>query len=122
MNLQAERIQRVLDRDPGAVYRVLEGPGDRLSFIDGILELNTSQNGLEVFQGIISLEVENPLDVRRYFRIAPGKFIGFGKCIYLVQEPLALILLLLHFVAQLAISDNRATLVQFGVNPNVSLH
>ena len=71
----------MLDGDPNAVYRTLEGPGDRLSYVDGIINLNTTQNGFEVFSGIISLEVENPFDVRRYFRIAPGEFIGFGECI-----------------------------------------
>jgi hypothetical protein len=88
----------VLDRDPNAVFRVLEGPGDRLFYVDGLIDLGIARNGLEFFPDIISLEVETPLDVRKYFRIAPGEFNG---------------------LAQLVISDNTAILVQFGVNPNL---
>lgn len=77
----------MLDRDPNAVYRVLEGPGDTLIYSDGVIHLAIAQNALEYFPDIISLEVENPLDVRRYFRIAPGEFNGLGKSIYLIPEP-----------------------------------
>ena len=77
--MQAERLQRVLDEDPAAVYRLLEGPEDKLSYNNNILELAISESDIERFQGITSLLVENPFDVRRYFRIAPGNFTGFGK-------------------------------------------
>ena len=80
--MQAERLQRVLDKDPAAVYRLLEGPEDKLTYNNNILELAISQSGIERFQGITSLLVENPFDVRRYFRIAPGNFAGFGKLFY----------------------------------------
>ena len=77
--MQAERLQRVLDEDPAAVYRLLEGPEDKLTYKNNILELAISESDIERFQGITSLLVENPFDVRRYFRIAPGNFTGFGK-------------------------------------------
>ena len=77
----------MLDRDPNAVYRVLEGPEDTLSYVDGVIDLAIAQNALEFFPDIISLEVENPLDVRRYFRIAPGEFNGLGKSMCLISEP-----------------------------------
>lgn len=68
----------MLEQDQNAIYRVLEDSEDRVTYRGGILIL-TSTNGVEVFQNIISLEVETPIDVRRYFRIAPGEFTGFGK-------------------------------------------
>ena len=61
------------------MYRILPGPEDRLFYNDGIIELGIALNGLEFFPNITSLEVENPIDVRRYFRIAPGEFNGLGK-------------------------------------------
>ena len=69
----------MLDRYPNASYRVLEGPGDRLTYNNSIIDLVISQRGTEEFRDIISLEVESPLDVRKYFRIAPGAFNGLGK-------------------------------------------
>ena len=77
--MQAERLQRVLDEDTAAVYRLLEGPEDKLTYNNNILELAISESNIERFQGITSLLVENPFDVRRYFRIAPRNFTGFGK-------------------------------------------
>ena len=77
--MQAERLQRVLDEDPVAVYRLLDGPEDQLTYNNNILELAISESDIERFQGITSLLVENPFDVHRYFRIAPGNFTGFGK-------------------------------------------
>lgn len=76
--LQADRLQRVLELDPNAISLVLEGPEDRLTYRSGIIRLETSGRN-EVFLNILSLEVESPIDVRRYFRIAPGVFTGFGK-------------------------------------------
>lgn len=70
----------MLELDPNAIYRVLEESEDRVTYRGGILLL-TSTGGVNVFQNIISLEVESPIDVRRYFRIAPGEFTGFGKIV-----------------------------------------
>ena len=73
----------MLDRYPDAVFRVLEGPGDTLFYVDGLIHLGIARNALEFFPDIISLEVETPLDVRKYFRIAPGEFNGLGKSMYI---------------------------------------
>lgn len=70
-------MERVLERDPNAIYLVLQDSEDILTYRGGILILSSS--GVRVFPSIISLEVESPLDVRRYFRIAAGEFSGFGK-------------------------------------------
>ena len=61
------------------IYIVLEEPEDAVSYRDNILSVGIGQAGLRSFPDIESLEVESPLGVRLYFRIAPGAFNGLGR-------------------------------------------
>ena len=48
-------------------------------FNNSVISLTRATGGVEHFPGIQSIVVESPFDLRRYGRIAPGMFIGFGK-------------------------------------------
>ena len=94
----------VLDRDPNAVYRILEVP-DTLTYNDSVIVLNTSANGLEVFRNINSLLVESPFELRQYFRIAPGLFSGYGrfmKLLVMISVSTALFFTMQHNLLYLA--------------------
>ena len=68
----------MLDRDPNATFRELVGTEDFVEYNDNILSVTIAGN-ISVFRNILSFEVENLMDIRRYFRIAPGIYNGFGK-------------------------------------------
>lgn len=68
----------MLDRDPNATFIELEELDDFVRYNDSILSVTTSQYE-ESFRSIMSLEVENFLNTKRYFRIAPGIYSGFGN-------------------------------------------
>ena len=68
----------MLDRDPNATFIELEELDDFVRYNDSILSVTTSQYE-ESFRSIMSLEVENFLSTKRYFRIAPGIYSGFGN-------------------------------------------
>ena len=74
-----------MDRDPNAIYIVLE-ESDFLTYTDGNLRVESPQSGAQEYTDIISLEVENPLGIRRYFRIAPGEFNGLGRQILVLAS------------------------------------
>ena len=109
----------VLDRDPFAVYRVLEVP-DTLSYNDSVIILITSANGLEIFENITSLLVESPFELRQYFRIAPGLFSGYGRFMEQFDQYAMISVSSFYNAAQFVVSGSEAFMVQFGVNPNVS--
>ena len=79
--MQAPRIQVVLDRDNMSLYIVIREPEDIVTYNNNTLTIQTTQNEPRIIYDISSLEVENPLGLRRYFRIAPGVFSGFGMCL-----------------------------------------
>ena len=74
----------MLDRNPNATFRELAETEDFVEYNDNILNVNIT-GIISVFRNILSFEVENLMDVRRYFRIAPGIYNGFGKYIKLNQ-------------------------------------
>ena len=77
--MQAPRIQEALTRDSSAIYLILEGPDDVLTYNNSVISLTRAAGGVEQFPGIQSIVVESPFDLRRYGRIAPGMFIGLGE-------------------------------------------
>ncbi|CAI8040667.1 hypothetical protein GBAR_LOCUS22633, partial [Geodia barretti] len=94
----APRIQRVLDRDNTSLYIVLTDSEDRVTYNNNTLTVQLANQTENTIYSISVLEVESPLDLRRYFRIAPGVFSGF---------------------TQLVVSGDSAVMVQFGVDPRL---
>ena len=58
---------------------IIEEPEDTVTYNNNFLTIQRAQDGPMVFSNISSLEVDSPLGLRRYYRIAPGVFSGLGK-------------------------------------------
>ena len=66
--------------DPNAKIIELAENEDFVQYFNRTLNVTiASGQNTTLFTDITSLEVENLMDVRRYRRIAPGLFNGFGK-------------------------------------------
>ena len=67
--------------DPNAKFIQLAETEDFVEYFNRTLSVTIARgrNTMSLFTDIESLEVENLMDIRRYFRIAPGIFNGSGK-------------------------------------------
>ena len=71
---QAQRIQKILDRDPSAMFGMLE-MDENLTYIDNTVILS---NGT-IFMNINNLTVENRIQTKTISRSSIGSYGGFGK-------------------------------------------
>ena len=61
------------------LYSYIAETEDFVEYFNRTLSVTIARGRNTLFTDIESLEVENLMDIRRYFRIAPGIFNGSGK-------------------------------------------
>ena len=68
-----------MDNTSDSSFFTLETPNEYVTFNNSILTVFNGSEQLFEFDNIVSLLVESLFSIRKYFKIAPGEFIGFGN-------------------------------------------